>query len=449
MVTTRPSRPPALGAPGWPSPRPGPVTDEPEAGGALRRMILAGGPRIVFQPQLSLSRLEIVGYEALSRFPDEPDRTPEQWFRLAHQVGLGAAIEACALANALQSLDTLPAGCVLAVNVSPSVLGSPALHAVLPHDLTGIEIELTEHEAVADGDGLRRELDRLRGRGARLAIDDVGAGHSGLSRMMQLAPDTLKLDARLVGGVAGNTAQAALIRAVVDLADHLDAVVCAEGVETLDDALALADLDVDLAQGWAVAEPGPGFAAADPRLVAACGLSMRRALNVRPPITLPGTGREPATLEDLLGELTDVRDLDGLAALARAGTRVLACDQAELSFLHPGGDAVEALVGEKGPGDGRRYRLGDFPATRACLGRGIVTPVYDEPGGDPAERRLLAEGGFSSVLLVPVSSRGRPVGLLECYLLERSPWSRRQIRSARLLASVLGPVLDGLLMARR
>ena len=288
-------------------------------------------------------------------------------------------MEACALANALRRLDERPARCVLAVNISPSVLGSAALRAVLPHDLIGVEIELTEHEAVLDTDDLRRELDRLRDRGARVAIDDVGAGHSGLRRMMELVPDSLKLDRHLVDGVSGSTAKAALIRAVVNFADHLGAVVCAEGVETVADALALADLDVDLAQGWAIGPAQAGFGGADPQVVAACGRSMQRVLST-PPDRLDEDGhRHPGTLEDLLGQLADVRDLDGLAELARAGAPVLPCDKVELSFLHADGSAVESLVGQAGHGDGTRYGLTDYPATRQCLQRRVVVPVYGSP----------------------------------------------------------------------
>jgi EAL domain-containing protein (putative c-di-GMP-specific phosphodiesterase class I) len=431
-----------------PAPRDGHAQD---AFDTLRRLLRSGGPTLAFQPQLSLVRMEIAGYEALARFPDEAISDPQHWFSVAHDVGLGPALEACTIANALTRAHTRPAGTTLAINLSPSVLGSAPLRAVLPHDLSGFEIELTEHEVVLDPDGLRREIDRLRDRGARLAIDDVGAGHSGLRRVMDLAPDSLKLDRHLVDGVAENTAKAALIRAVVEFADHIGATVCAEGVETLADLLALADLDVAAAQGWVIGSASSMFDPPDPAVVEAGRASMRRVL--APPPMLTAAGSPPPALDDLLARLTDVRTLAALAQLARSAAGSLDCSRVELSYLYPDGTAVEALIGDDPDVRGGSavpvpYPVAAFPLTRQCIEERCVIPVYPGDVGASAERGLLAELGYSSVLLLPVSSRGRVVGLLECYRGASSgerAWSRRVIRSARLLASGVGPVLDALL----
>ena len=127
-------------------------TDTADGAAAVRAVLERGGPSVVFQPQLSLSRLAVAGYEALARFPQPPHRGPDQWFALAREVGLGAELEASALRQALRQLGHRPAGTTLAVNVSPSVLGSAELDRVLPDDLRGIELELTEHEHVGDVD---------------------------------------------------------------------------------------------------------------------------------------------------------------------------------------------------------------------------------------------------------------------------------------------------------
>jgi EAL domain-containing protein (putative c-di-GMP-specific phosphodiesterase class I) len=418
------------------------------AGGfaAVRAVIDEGGPDVVYQPQLSLSRLAVAGYEALARFPRPPHHGPEYWFGLARQVGLGPDLEAGALRRALDRRDERPAGTTIAVNVSPSVLGSPALAGVLPADLHGIEIEITEHEHVRDVDLLRDRLRELRDRGARLAIDDVGAGHSGLSRVMDLAPDTLKLDRHLVVGVASDTAKSALIRAVVDFADHIGAGVCAEGVERVTDLAALADLGVGYAQGWAVGMPDPQFRDADPVAVAAGRRSLAGELapdrRAAPPLT-----QAVVVVEDVLDRLTTVADLHGLADLVHACSALLGCDHVALSSLtaRDGVDTLTQVVGTAdGHVDGFPYPLGEYPVTRRCLDLRTVTPVLAHRTGDAAEWRVLAELGFGSALLVPVISQDRPVGLLEVYRRATTSWSRRQIRSARLLSSMLGPVLDGL-----
>lgn len=409
----------------------------------VRQIVADGGPRMFVQPQFSLSRLEVAGYEALARFAPYAEGQPgdpEPWFRSAHDGGMGAELEAAAVAAALR-LPSRPPGTTLAVNLSPSVLGSPALIAVLPDDLSGVEIELTEHEAVADTDRVGRELDALRERGARLAIDDVGAAYSGLRRIMELAPDTLKLDRHLVTGVAGNSARAALISAVVDFADHIGATVCAEGVESIQDLLALADLDVAFAQGSITGSPAADFLVTDSSVVLECRASLARVLargGARPQLEIPGS---LAPLEDLLTRLADVRSLTDLAALVDGCTTVLGCDRAVLSYLRDDGAAVQAIVSDPHFGEVLAYRLEAYPLTRRCLERGEIVPVYNQPHSDPAEVALLERLGMQSTLLVPVTSQGEPVGLLEAYLADDTPWSRRQVRFARLLASVLGPVL--------
>jgi EAL domain-containing protein (putative c-di-GMP-specific phosphodiesterase class I) len=444
---------------------------------AVRQVIADGGPKIVFQPQLSLSRLVVDGYEALSRFPDQPiPGGPEAWFARARELGTGPALEAKALQQALRRRPDLPAGTVLAVNLSPGVLASPAVAAVLPDDLTGIEIELTEHEWAPGGVGrLRRQLDQLRERGARVAIDDVGVAHSGLRRVMELAPDRIKLDKHLVQGVATSTAQTALIRAVVDFAEHINASVCAEGVENLDDLEALAELDVGYAQGWMIGLPEPDFQGADPVAIASGRDSLSKMLvgRQRPESRSPESrsresrnreSRNPASrklsptaagpettritydatagVEELLVQLTRVTSLVELGALAGTCAGVLGGDSLMISVLNEDGTTIRAVPGPIDDGLGQMFSLADFPITRRCLETRAVIPIYLGSDGDASEWQVLSRLGFEAALLVPVISRDRVIGLLECYRTGAAPWSRRQIRSARTIAAMLGPVLD-------
>jgi EAL domain-containing protein (putative c-di-GMP-specific phosphodiesterase class I) len=428
---------------------------------AVRRVLTGGGPEIVYQPQLSLSRMTVEGYEALARFPDAPFRGTEDWFTGARELGLGSALEVSAVERALARRHERPAGTTIAVNVSPQVLISPALAAVLPRDLSGIEIELTEHEWSTGAGILRRELDRLRGRGARVAIDDVGTAHSGLRRVMDLGPDKLKLDKVLVQGVANSSAKAALVRAVVDLAEQIGATVCAEGVENLDDLEAIADLDVASAQGWAIGMPDSYFAEAEPEAVRAAqdrlvvmlaGRSSRRAVPmptpstqqspVTAPIQLPGPNAQPvvAGVEELLTRLTAVTTLPGLHTLIGGCAAVLGAETLVISVLSADGSTLAPA-----PTDcPATFALAGHPLVQACLDTRTVVPVY-RGRGEAGKDEVLDRLGFAAVLMVPVISRDRVIGLLECYRTDEAPWSRRQIRSARTVAAMLGPVLDGLL----
>src|SRR5215216_3070081 len=160
----------------------------------VRRLLRHGAPEILAQPILDLTLGEVTGYEALARFPQQPVGVPQDWFVAAHRGGLGAALEARAIARALELGADRPAGTVLSVNVSPSVLETAAFQAVLPGDLTGLQIEITEHELADDSTVLVESLEKLRRRGAQIAVDDVGEGYAGLKRMIGIRPDVLKVD---------------------------------------------------------------------------------------------------------------------------------------------------------------------------------------------------------------------------------------------------------------
>jgi EAL domain-containing protein (putative c-di-GMP-specific phosphodiesterase class I) len=412
-------------------------------------VLSTGGPRIVYQPQLSLTRMELAGYEALARFPGaspgESVRGTHTWFAMAHDVGLGDELEAIALRRALLGRDRRPAGTSLAVNLSPSALTAPVVADALPDDLDGLEVELTEHEWAPGVGRLRRELDRLRERGARIAIDDIGVAHSGLRRVMDLAPDRIKLDRHLVQGLSTDGTKTALIRSVVDFAEHIGADVCAEGVETLDDLEALAELDVGYAQGWAIGMPDQTFTDVDPAAVTASRDNHRRLLAS----PVPATYQHDAAIgvEHLLSRLASVTTLECLHRLTAGYAGVLGSDLVEISVLTPDGAALHEITAS--PGTGPVFRLSDYPITRQALQSRTIAPVHLDgggpDGGDQAEWEVLRQLGMESALMVPVISRDVPIGLLECYSETSQRWTRRQVRSARTVAAMLGPVLDVLL----
>jgi diguanylate cyclase (GGDEF)-like protein len=211
--------------------------------------------RPVFQPIVSLATGEPVGYEALARFTGKPGRPPSWWFSQAHRFGLGAPLEADTVRLALSGAQR-PEGSFLSINLSPSALASAEVQEQLPADLSGIVIEITEEERVLDVDALQRNLDPLRARGARIAVDDAGEGYAGLQQVMRMRADVIKLDRALVADVHADPAKIALIGSLVHFARSTGASICAEGIETLDELRVLIHLGVATGQGWALARPG-------------------------------------------------------------------------------------------------------------------------------------------------------------------------------------------------
>ena len=221
----------------------------------------------VYQPIVDLRTGEVIGHEALSRFPEADWRNPQEWFQLAHAHDLAIELEAAAVRAALEAPGRPAVPCVN-LNISPKVLLSARNRIGLPDDLSAITIEVTEDALVTEGPELELALRELRARGARIAVDDAGAGYAGFAQLVRVRPDVIKLDRTLVTGVDADPLKAAVIRAFVQFADSAQAVVCAEGIETPAELHTITSLGADSGQGFLLGRPTPGGAAGPAPLLA-------------------------------------------------------------------------------------------------------------------------------------------------------------------------------------
>lgn len=214
---------------------------------------------VALQPIVDLQRGQVTGYEALSRFPGPPDAPPDLWFGAAQRHGCDEQLAACAIACALEARSQLTANCFLSINLEPRHLVAAAPRAALTStgSLDGVVLELTEHAAIADPAELRSRLRELTGLGAKIAIDDVGAGYAGLQALLTVRPDLIKLDRSLVAGIDQDPAKRVLVRSLGELADSIDAWILAEGIETAAELDELIGLRVPLGQGYLLGRPQP------------------------------------------------------------------------------------------------------------------------------------------------------------------------------------------------
>jgi EAL domain-containing protein (putative c-di-GMP-specific phosphodiesterase class I) len=220
------------------------------------------GLRIVYQPIVELATGRHVGYEALSRFPGFDSEGPEVLFADAYYAGLGTAFELLAVRRALELLPRLSDGQFLSVNLSSAVLRESATRELLRSARTGqIVIELTEQQPPQDRE-LLDVIAELRDDGARLAVDDLGSGFAGLSRLVALRPDIVKFDRFLSLDVAEDPVRKALLVAALSFCEATSTALIVEGVETPADCEALKHAGVKLAQGFLLGRPGPALAGA-------------------------------------------------------------------------------------------------------------------------------------------------------------------------------------------
>ena len=122
-----------------------------------------------------------------------------------------------------------------------------------------LELEITEGVFLAEGDSTDETFASLKALGVRLALDDFGTGYSSLGYLKKAPFDKIKIDQSFVRGAAStaNNRNAAIIRAIVTLAETLDMDTCAEGVETHDDLQLIRELGVSMVQGFIFGQPTP------------------------------------------------------------------------------------------------------------------------------------------------------------------------------------------------
>jgi diguanylate cyclase (GGDEF)-like protein len=248
----------------------------------------------VFQPLVELSTGRLIGFEALSRFDADPRRSPDAWFNQAARCGRGLALEMAAIKAALSARGR-PAGTYLSLNFSPSALASPKIMGILPKNMSDIVVEVTEHELASEDGGLEEGLAKMRARGARIAVDDAGAGYAGLNQVMRVQPDVIKLDRSLIEGVHSDSAKSALVEFFVMFARRVGASVCTEGIETVDELRTLINLGVSYGQGYLLGRPSEPWVEVSPEITRALATGALRthAQPARPARSAPTSSRRP------------------------------------------------------------------------------------------------------------------------------------------------------------
>ena len=223
-----------------------------------------------YQPIVRTAGEEISGFEALVRWqhPTRGAISPDKFIPLAEEAGLIGKIGEWVLRTALEEAAQWPDHVRVAINLSPLQFNDPAIVGVIQTHLqeTGVradrvELEITEGVFLAEGDSTDETFAKLKGLGVRLALDDFGTGYSSLGYLKKAPFDKIKIDQSFVRGAASSSTtnrNAAIIRAIVTLAETLGMDTCAEGVETHDDLQLIRELGVSMVQGYIFGRPSEG-----------------------------------------------------------------------------------------------------------------------------------------------------------------------------------------------
>ncbi|MDK3258251.1 EAL domain-containing protein [Blastococcus capsensis] len=217
----------------------------------------------VYQPIVSLADRSVVAHEALLRgVVDGREIGGGDLFFVAESAGWLHRLDRIGRESAIAGAVPWLGGDDLFVNFNPTSIYRPQVCLAsterVAHE-TGIDaqqlvFEVVESHAIADRGHLVSVLEHYRSLGWRVALDDVGAGWSSLSLLAAVRPEVVKLDKGLVQELPDDGARTVL-KAVIDLAHQLGAIVVAEGIETDQLAEEVTALGADMGQGWLFGRP--------------------------------------------------------------------------------------------------------------------------------------------------------------------------------------------------
>jgi EAL domain-containing protein (putative c-di-GMP-specific phosphodiesterase class I) len=247
----------------------------------LQDVLLGHQVTTVFQPVVDLQNGGLLGFEALSRGPaGTSQHSPINLFEAAAQTDLVFELDRHCRRRALRTARELPAPHRLFVNVVPASMYDPDFRGAALIRLLDefglsperIVLEVSEQYAIENYALFVEALQNFTQMGFSIAVDDIGAGYSGLEKIAHLNPRYLKFDIQLVRDIDHSHVKSEMARALKTFADKMDSKIIAEGIERPGEQQACVDLGIDYGQGYLLGRPaslgtfnlGPGRSASAP-----------------------------------------------------------------------------------------------------------------------------------------------------------------------------------------
>ena len=218
----------------------------------------------LFQPIVSSEQKNIYAYEALIRGPsDSPLHNPINLFSVAERYEKTVALEHACRSTSIRQFSEQSLSQKLFLNVSPSVLLDPEFKKGKTLDFlaeanipaASIVIEITEHQPTDNYQLMRDAVAHYRSMGFEIALDDLGAGYSGLRLWTELLPDYVKIDRHFIQDIDKDPVKLNFVRSIQSMAIATNCHVIAEGIETEEEYHAVVALGVSFFQGYYFARP--------------------------------------------------------------------------------------------------------------------------------------------------------------------------------------------------
>ncbi len=223
--------------------------------------------KTVFQPIISLRDGNILGHEALSRITCESEiKNPEMLFGIAGEYNRLWELELLCRTKALEAAYKFmipPYSKKLFINVNPNILHDTNFKKGFTSEFLSqfqiepqnVIFEITERNVILDMGGFLSTIDHYRSQDYKIAIDDAGAGYSGLNLISDVNPNYIKLDMKLIRNINTDNLKYALVKGMVELSKASDISLIAEGIETKEELETLITLGVQYGQGYYIQKP--------------------------------------------------------------------------------------------------------------------------------------------------------------------------------------------------
>jgi EAL domain-containing protein (putative c-di-GMP-specific phosphodiesterase class I) len=233
----------------------------------LQDLILRERVVTAYQAIMELKDRTVLGFEALSRGARGTGlESAYALFGAAEEHGLLVELDRLCRRRALLSSGRIPTNAKIFVNTLPATIRDPQFRGKALIDFLDraqvspdrIVIEITEKLVIENYNLFREAMAYFTDLGMSFAVDDVGAGYSGLEAIARLKPHYLKIDISLVRDVHVSLVNREMVKAIIAMGHGIGAAVIAEGIHTEDEALALQTMGIDWGQGYLLARPDPG-----------------------------------------------------------------------------------------------------------------------------------------------------------------------------------------------
>ncbi len=367
----------------------------------LQDVILGDGLTTVYQPIVDLGTGDIFAFEALTRGPRSTSfESPATLFAIADEVDLTVELDRACFRGALRNAMSLEPVHRLFVNLLPMSFYDSAFIEVEVGNLlsaagltpANIVFEITERLAIENFASFKRALASYTAMGFGVAIDDVGTRHSNLETVMSLRPHFIKISDVLVRGIARSTVKREMLRSLRHIAETIDAVMIAEGIEHQEDVVAIRDLGLRYGQGYYMARPGPAF----PSLPDYVRAELRSSASNVPskPVQLGRIEEDDETDEEGSREIPLPPIASGTATLSAVPRNVFGRPEDEITsdFALPGMENRRPRASEPPsatvPPPPQWQPLSDDEATGEALLASIKRPTAENaPEGEPGGGR--------------------------------------------------------------